>query len=342
MWQLGPPSAYGIGTTAMTVAPVDGGGRVYVKLENSNMTGSIKDRTAYFLLWGLMRSGRLRPGETVVESTSGNLGTSLARFGRLLGFETLCVVDDGVPAAKVGKLRQAGAQIEVVSQGGFPDARIARIARVRALGELPGHVWPNQYENPMGVLAHSATTAPEIWRELGRAPDVVVVPVGTGGTICGIGRYARLRRSGARIVAVEPLGSTIFGGEAKPYLGVGAGLREPSSLLRRFGGVIDSFAKMPDRVAIASAAHWAECGLKLGITAGGAVAVAVQLATQHPDRTVVALAPDDSYSYGEYLSMGGLSWPIEAVAIEDAAAWRQAFCLPALFNRHQATAGGGA
>jgi cysteine synthase len=335
MWRLGPPKEYGIGTTAMKVVPVEGGGVVHVKLENSNMTGSIKDRTAYFLLWGLMRSGRLRPGETVVESTSGNLGTSLARFGRILGFEVLCVVDDGVPAAKIDNLRQAGARVEVVSQGDFPDARSARIARVGVLGQLPGHVWPNQYDNPMGVLAHSATTAPEIWRELKRAPDVVVAPVGTGGTVCGVGRYAQVRHSGTRIIAVEPLGSTIFGGEAKPYLGVGAGLREPSSLLRRFGCVIDSFAKIPDSAAIASAVHWGECGLKLGITAGGAVSVAAQLVSQSPDWTVVAVAPDDSGSYAEHLSGGGHPWPIEAVDIKDAAAWRQMFCLPGRSPRQQ-------
>lgn len=342
MWRLGPPAEYGIGMTTMITAPIDGGGVVHVKLENSNFTGSIKDRTAYFLLWGLMRSGRLRPGDSVVESTSGNLGTSLARFGQLLGFDVLCVVDDGVPAAKIDKLHKAGARVEVASKGDYPDPRAARIAKVRALSTLPGHVWPNQYENPMGVLAHSATTAPEIWRALGRVPDVVVVPVGTGGTVCGIGRYACLRRSGARIIAVEPLGSTIFGGESGHYLGVGAGLREPSSLLRRFGGVIDSFVKIPDSVAIASAAHWIDKGVELGITAGGAMAVAVQLASRHPDWVVVTLAPDDCGSYLEHLTTCESSWPPEVIDICDATDWRRANCPGDRFSGLRAPAGGGA
>jgi cysteine synthase A len=178
------------------------------------------------------------------------------------------------------------------------DFRAARIAYVRKQAEEAGWFWPNQYANEAGMLAHEATTGPEIWAATAGRVDIVVVAVGTGGTVCGIGRFLRSVDRDVCVVGVEPVGSTIFGGEAAAYLSSGAGLDGPSPLVQRHGSVIDLYAKVADDVAIAACREFAaKEPFGIGITGAAAALVARQLARRDPAKLVVAIAADSAENY---------------------------------------------
>ncbi|MDR6774847.1 pyridoxal-phosphate dependent enzyme [Azospirillum sp. BE72] len=315
---------YGIGGTplhwARDFCPQ---GQLALKLEQSNATGSIKARTAYYLLADMIQRGDIEPGCRIVESTSGNLGLALAALAAEIGVGVTCLVDPTVVERKVDRLRACGAEVRVVERGGHPDHRSARMAEAERLGRRSGWLWPNQYANEAGMLAHEETTGPEILQALDGRVDVVVAPVGTGGTLLGIGRALKAHRPGIRLVAVEPEGSTIFGGRPGHYLSAGAGLHEPSPLLRRYGRCIDGFSKVDDETAIRTCLAVAECEpCTIGITAGAAVAVAARIAARNPDLVVVAIVPDAADNYEQIHSLpvppAGPETPAD---VTDAADW---------------------
>lgn len=295
--------SYGIGTTPIHFAKVlCPNGQLYVKLEYVNVTGSIKARTAHYIVSDLIRRQKIKPGMTIVESTSGNLGTALTLFGREIGVNVVCLVDETIPPRKIQKLRDAQAEVRLVELGAHPDFRTARLAEACRLGKLPDWVWPNQYGNEAGMFAHEETTGPEIWKALLGNVDLVVGILGTGGTMCGIARALKKCKPTIKIVAVEPYGSTIFGGVSSSYLSAGAGLPEASQLLHRHGHLIDYFAKVSDMLAIQTCHTIARLEqLNVGITSGAAIAVAMQLAARDPSQIVVVIAPDGAESYEDIL-----------------------------------------
>ena len=179
---------------------------IYAKAEHMNMTGSIKDRMAYHILADAYRLGRLTPGDTIVEATSGNTGISFAALGRALGHPVEIFMPDWMSQERVSLIRSLGAKICPVSreQGGFNGS----IRLTEKLARTTPHVFlPCQFSNSANVDAHMQTTGPEIWRQLevfSKEPDAFVAGVGTGGTIMGVGRYLRGRRKSIRIHPVEP------------------------------------------------------------------------------------------------------------------------------------------
>lgn len=303
MHGLSSIASYGIGATPMhRVCAFCQQGQLFLKFEQCNATGSIKARTAHFIVEDLIRRRMIEPGMTIVESTSGNLGVALALFGNEIGVSVVCLVDPTVPNSKVQRLREAGAEIRVVDLDDHVDYRSARMAKADRLSRQAGWVWPNQYENSAGMSAHEKTTGPEIWDALEGKVDCVVAAVGTGGTICGIARALKMRKPDVEIVAVEPLGSTIFGGTPSSYISAGAGLHEPSPLLHRHGRYIDRFAKVSDAIAIQTCHAIAHIeNVSVGPTAGAAIAVAHRLAVAGPNRVVVAIVPDGSEGYDDIL-----------------------------------------
>lgn len=204
--------SYGIRTTpihlAKALCPI---GQLYVKLEDVNVTGSIKARTAHYIVSDMIQRKKIKPGMTIVESTSGNLGIALALFGREIGVSVVCLVDQTIPTRKIQRLRDAQAEVRLVELSVHPDFRTARLVEACRLGKLADWIWPNQYGNEAGMFAHEETTGPEIWEALLGSVDCVVGTLGTGGT-GGIARALKKRKPSVRIVAVEPCGSTIFGG----------------------------------------------------------------------------------------------------------------------------------
>jgi len=179
---------------------------IYAKAEHMNMTGSIKDRMAYHILANAFQLGTLKPGDTIVEATSGNTGISFAALGRALGHPVEIFMPDWMSQERVSLIRSLGAKICPVSrqQGGFHGS--IRLSEERA-GASPHAFLPCQFSNSANVEAHEQTTGPEIGRQLEvffKEPDAFVAGVGTGGTIMGVGRYLRARRTSIRIHPVEP------------------------------------------------------------------------------------------------------------------------------------------
>jgi cysteine synthase A len=179
---------------------------LYAKAENLNLTGSIKDRMAFHILQRAYAEERIRPGDTIVEATSGNTGISFAAVGRALGHQVVIFMPDWMSEERVKLIRALGAEIVPVSraQGGF----LGSITKTEELAQQRDNVFlPCQFTNEANVEAHAGTTGPEIWlqlRQRGLTPDAFVAGVGTGGTIMGTGRYLRSQQPAIKLHAVEP------------------------------------------------------------------------------------------------------------------------------------------
>ena len=295
-----------IGNTPMLVVEFRFRGRVralHVKAEYLNLTGSIKDRMALHILRRAYAEGRIAPGDTIAEATSGNTGISFATIGRALGHPVTIFMPDWLSRERVDLLHGLGATIVPVTraQGGF----LGSIRLAEAYAESHPRVFlPRQFTNEANVEAHATTTGPEIWcqlRESGLEPDAFVAGVGTGGTVMGVGKHMRRRRPGARIHPLEPAES--------PTLSTGRCVGR-----HRIQGVSDEFVPeivhldeldhpvaVSDGDAILMARKLASSvGLAVGISSGanflGALMVQEELA---PDAVVTTVFADGS---GKYLS----------------------------------------
>src|SRR5437867_6835673 len=229
-------SRLGAGVTPQLVA----------KVEYLNLGGSIKDGIAVALIEAAERDGKLRPGGTIVEPTSGNTGTGLAIVALLKGYRVIAVMPDKMSKEKIDLLRAYGAEVVVAPTEVAPDSPEAyyRVAD-RLAEEIPGAFQPNQYFNPANPAAHYASTGPELWEQSGGAITHLVAGVGTGGTITGVGRYLKERNPAIEVIGADPVGSIYSGTEVKPYLVEGVGedfwpeTFDPS--------VVDRYVRVTDR-----------------------------------------------------------------------------------------------
>jgi cystathionine beta-synthase len=200
--------------------------QLVAKVEALNPGGSIKDRAAIALVEAAERDGKLRPGGTIVEPTSGNTGTGLAIAAALKGYRVIAVMPDKMSKEKIDLLRAYGAEVVVAPTEVAPESPESyyRVAD-RLTEEIPGAFQPNQYKNPANPEAHYRTTGPEVWNQSGGQITHLVVGVGTGGTITGAGRYLREQKPDIQIIGADPVGSIYSGGEdgVKPYLVEGVG-----------------------------------------------------------------------------------------------------------------------
>jgi N-(2-amino-2-carboxyethyl)-L-glutamate synthase len=270
---------------------------VGLKLEGRNPGGSIKARTAFSLIYDLELTGRLRPGDTVVESTSGNLGVALSLICRERGYGFVAVVDPKVDPAVLARMRAASAEVVMVEQpdegGGFLLTRLAEVRRL--MGERP-LVWPNQYENAANPAAHFDITGPEM---LAQRPDMdaVFIATSTGGTLAGISRFLRKASPPTTVVAVDVQGSRTFDSDPAPRLLNGIGSSRRSAFLTPAD--YDHVALISDREAIAAchALHtWA--GVSVGGSSGATVAACARFLASNGDvRNPVCICPDDGSNY---------------------------------------------
>src|SRR5215216_1261962 len=198
--------------------------QIVAKVEALNPGGSIKDRIALGLIEAAEHEGRLRPGGTIIEPTSGNTGVGLAIVALLKGYRVIAVMPDKMSKEKIDLLRAYGAEVVVAPTEVPPDSPESyyRVAD-RLTEEIPGAFQPNQYANAANPETHYGSTGPEVWRQSGGRLTHFVAGVGTGGTITGCGRYLKEQNAAIEVIGADPVGSVYSGGEARPYLVEGVG-----------------------------------------------------------------------------------------------------------------------
>ncbi len=275
------------------------------KVEFFNPGGSVKDRIGITIIEDAERQGRLKPGGTIVESTSGNTGVGLAIAAAIKGYKCVFVLPDKQSMEKIRQLRAFGARVVVTPTNVAPeDPRSYYSVAKQIVAETPNAILANQYFNPVNPQTHYETTGPEIWRQTAGQIDVFVAGMGTGGTITGVGRYLKEQNPKVQIVGVDPVGSIIMDyfktgkmTEAHTYKVEGIGEDFIPSIYDF--NVIDDMAKVTDKESFLMTRRLArEEGIFCGGSSGAAVVGALQYAVdKNLDRNklVVVLLPDSGY-----------------------------------------------
>lgn len=267
------------------------------KLEYFNPAGSVKDRVALAMIEDAEANGRLQPGATIIEPTSGNTGVGLAFVSAVKGYKLILTMPETMSLERRQLLQALGANL-VLTPG--TEGMKGAIAKAEALrDEITGSIILQQFENPANPAQHVRTTAQEIWRDTDGKVDIFVAAVGTGGTISGVGKGLKAHNPNIRIVAVEPANSPVLSG-GKPgshkIQGIGAGFIPKTY----DGSVVDEIIQVRDEAAFQTSRELAQTeGLLVGISSGAAVCAALQLA-QRPEnagKTIIALLPDTGERY---------------------------------------------
>jgi len=271
-------------------------GEILAKLESRNPGGSVKDRTALYMIKDAELQGLLKPGGTVIEPTSGNTGVGLAMTAAVRGYKLVLTMPDSMSVERRRLLAAYGAEV-MLTPGALGMAGAVEAA-CSLQKEKPDWFMPSQFENPSNPRAHEETTAAEIIADLGGALDAFVAGIGTGGTITGVGRVLKRAIPGVRIVGVEPAESAVLsGGAAGPHgiQGIGAGF-VPKVLDT---SVLDEIIPVRSEDARAAARELAQSeGILAGVSSGAAAVGALQVARRlGPGARVLALFPDTGERY---------------------------------------------
>ena len=272
-----------------------GAARIFAKLEWFNPGGSVKDRIARAMIADAERRGLLRPGGTIVESTSGNTGVALAMLAAAKGYRCIVVMPEEYGEVKAKLMQALGARVVRTPADLLMGGAIERAQQIAR--ETPGAFLPNQFSNPVNPQAHFETTGPEIAAAAPSPIDAFVAGVGTTGTFTGTARYLRTRYPSVWRAAVEPQGSILGGGEHGPHAVEGIGLSFFPEILDR--SVIDEVLTISDDEAFETCRTVARKeGLLIAGSSGAAAAGALRVATRlGPGKVVVTLFPDGAERY---------------------------------------------
>ena len=271
--------------------------KVFAKLESFNPGGSAKDRIAVSMIEAAEQDGRLKPGATIIEPTSGNTGVGLALASAVKGYRLVLVMPDTMSVERRRLAAAYGAEV-VLTPG--TDGMKGCLDKAAELNRaIPGSFIPNQFGNPANVAAHVRTTGPEIWEDLGGQVDAFVAGVGTGGTLTGVGRFLRSKNPGVKLYAVEPDTSPLISkGVSGPHRLQGIGANFIPSIFDR--SLVDEVICVSAKDAGETArALGAKEGILCGITSGAAMWAALGLAKrpEFAGKTIVALLPDTGERY---------------------------------------------
>jgi cystathionine beta-synthase len=301
---------------------------ILAKLEQLNPGGSVKDRIGLTMIEEAERTGKLKPGGTIIEPTSGNTGHGLAMVAAIKGYKMVFVMPDKMSAEKISLLKAYGADVVVCPtnvERNSPQSYYSvadRLAR-----EIPGAFQPNQYFNPRNPEAHYRTTGPEIWEQTEGRVDHFVAGMGTGGTISGVAKYLKERKPKVQIVGADPEGS-LYSGPIAPYKveGVGEDFMPGTMDIK----LVDRIIQVTDKESFVTARRLArEEGILVGGSSGMALHAALVVARDcGPDDVIVVLFPDTGRNYlskffnDEWMRQNGYLARLGAVRIREVLAAR--------------------
>lgn len=271
--------------------------KLLAKMENLNPAGSAKDRVAKEMIEQAEADGRLKPGGTIIEPTSGNTGIGLASIATIKGYRAIIVLPDTMSIERINIIKAYGAEVVLTDGKLGMKGAIAKAEELQK--EIPGSFIPDQFGNPANADAHRKTTGPEIWEDTNGIVDIFVAGIGTGGTITGVGEYLKAQNPNIQVIGVEPASSPyLTKGEAGAHgiQGIGAGF-VPSILNTE---IYDEVMAIEDEDAITYGKLMAKTeGVLVGISAGAALYSAIEVAKrpENAGKTIVVLMPDNGDRY---------------------------------------------
>lgn len=270
---------------------------IFVKLENKNPGGSIKDRTVLGMILGAEEKGLLKAGDRIVEATSGNTGIATAMIGKSRGYQVTIIMPESMSVERRSIIKAYGAELILTEAAKGMQGTIDKMNELLATGDYKSL---GQFDNRDNPDYHYKTTGPEIYTEL-RDVDIFVAGIGTGGTLSGIGSYLKDQNPNVKVYGIEPEASPIITkGQAGPHKiqGIGANFIPKNY----FADIVDDLILISDDEAYEMVRQVAnDEGILLGISAGANIAAAKRLAERFPNKKVVTVAPDGA---DKYMSMG--------------------------------------
>lgn len=287
------------GTPLVRLARIHPAGNLVAKIEYLNPGGSIKDRIGLGMVLRAEQNGWLKPGDTIVEPTSGNTGVGLAMIATIRGYKLICVMQDKQSMEKQNLLKAYGAEVVLCPTDVEPSDPKSYYSVADEFASRPNHYRPNQYSNPANPQAHIESTGPEIWEQTDGGIGIFVAGVGTGGTITGNAKFLKSMNPEIEVVGVDPKGSIFTAAtdaDVTTYMieGVGEDFW-PDTYEPEF---TDRYEMVTDEQAFTMTRRLAtEEGILVGGSCGMAVVGAVRAAEANPDKLVVVILPDSGRSY---------------------------------------------
>ena len=272
-------------------------GELVAKVEFFNPAGSIKDRVGYTMVIEAEKDGRLKPGGTIIEPTSGNTGVGIAMTAAARGYKAIMVMPESMSMERRMLLAAYGAELVLTDKEKGMQGSVEKAQQLAE--EIPGSIIAGQFENPANPQAHYETTGPEIWADTDGQVDILVATFGTGGTVSGVGKYLKEKNPDIKVVAIEPAASPLItAGKAGPHKIQGIGANFIPEVLDR--SVIDEVMTVTDDDALDTMKALAVSeGLLVGVSSGAAVYGASQVAArpENEGKRIVVILPDTGERY---------------------------------------------